>query len=249
MSSATPRPHLQPATSAPVTRPQWRGDAAARARADDARATSPLAGLLMAAYRFRPLRKLVFSLAERLEGGPILSRTPRALMAKFHGVEIGAYSYGPILRPPLLPAGSRVGRYCSVGSGLIVRRRDHPLARPYLHPFFYNSWLGLLDSDTIQGNEENPLEIGHDVWIGDRVTILSGCKRVGNGAVLAAGAVVTGDVPDYAIMGGVPAKMIRKRFDEPTIARLEESRWWERDIADLIDDPDLPDPFEDLPKP
>jgi acetyltransferase-like isoleucine patch superfamily enzyme len=141
-----------------------------------------------------------------------------------------------VLKPGLLPRGTVVGAYCSVGSGLIVRRRDHPIDRPILHPFLYNSGLGYLTQDTIQRNEDNPLCIGNDVWIGDRVTILSGCKTIGNGAVLAAGSVVTKDVPAYAIVGGVPAKLLKMRFDEREITNLDASRWWEKPISTLMRD-------------
>lgn len=241
-------------TQTPPTAPNgpdtpWHADAPARARAAHARAHSPLSGAILAAYRLRALRPTLRRLAERLEGGPLTSETLRAILRRNHDVEVGRYSYGPVLTPGVLPPGSHVGRYCSVASALVVRRRDHPIARPYLHPYFYNAELGLVARDTIQTNAENPLKIGHDVWIGDRVTILSGCRRIGNGAVLAAGAVVTVDVEPYAIIGGVPGREIRRRFDDATIAALEESRWWEREIDALIEAPDVLDPFTDRPKP
>ncbi|WP_103336430.1 CatB-related O-acetyltransferase [Pseudotabrizicola formosa] len=162
------------------------------------------------------------------------SATWRQILHEFHGVQIGRYSYGDILKPGLLPPGTVVGHYCSVGMQLIVRRRNHPLERPFLHPFFYNSRLGLLQQDTIPAIDDNPLTIGHDVWIGDRVLILPGCKTIGNGAVIAAGAVVTRDVPAYAIVAGTPARQIRMRFGPERIAELEASRWWTQSIADLI---------------
>jgi len=124
-----------------------------------------------------------------------------------------------------------------MGRGLIIRRRNHPVDRAILYPFFYNAALVLLKQDTIPKERDNPLQIGHDVWIGDRVTILSGCQSIGNGAVIAAGAVVTRDVPAYAMVGGVPAKLIRMRFDATRIAELEASQWWEMDIAALITSP------------
>lgn len=167
----------------------------------------------------------------------MLSATWRHILRDRHGVAIGRYSYGAILDPGVLPSGTVVGNYCSVGSGLIVRRRDHPLARPFLHPFFYNSALGLLDHDTIPAEAENPLAIGHDVWIGDRVTILGGCRVIGNGAVLAAGAVVTRDVAPYTVVAGTPARPLRLRFEPERIAEIETSRWWERDIASIIANP------------
>ena len=205
----------------------------------DRRSRHPLGPLLHRIYGLRRLRGLVRRLCERLENGPMLTQTWREILRQEHGVEIGRYSYGPILVPGVLPAGTKVGAYCSVGSGLIVRRRDHPVERPSLHPFFYNAALGLVSRDTIPSDRDNPLEIGNDVWIGDRVTILSGCRTIGNGAVLAAGAVVSRDVAPYTIIGGVPARPIRRRFDDARIARIEASRWWERRIADLAVDPPL----------
>lgn len=167
----------------------------------------------------------------------MFSVTLRHLLKTVHGAEIGRYSYGSILTPGVLPRGSRVGSYCSVGTRLIVRRRNHPIEAPILHPFFYNSRLGLLREDSIEAVTDNPLEIGNDVWIGDRVTILGGCRQIGNGAVIGAGAVVTGDVAPYSIVGGVPARLIRMRFGPRRIEAIEASRWWERSISDLIADP------------
>lgn len=69
------------------------------------------------------------------------------------------------------------------------------------------------------------VHIGNDVWIANDVNILSGVK-IGNGAVVAAGAVVTADVPDYAVVGGIPARVLKFRFDEDTITRLLKSEWW-----------------------
>lgn len=221
----------------------WRSDAEAVARRKDAGARTRLAGLLRGLYRYRRLRGLCRRICWRLEGGAMFSATWRDILRIWHGVDVGRYSYGDILTPGLLPPGTRVGNYCSVGTGLIVRRRDHPVDRPFLHPFFYNSRLGLLRQDTIGQDQDNPLTIGHDVWIGDRVTILSGCTAIGNGAVIAAGAVVTKDVPAYAIVGGTPARMIRMRFGQDRIAEIEASAWWNREIASLVTRPPVPDIF------
>lgn len=167
----------------------------------------------------------------------MFSATLRHLLKTVHGVGIGRYSYGAILTSDVLPRGSRVGNYCSVGGRLIVRRRNHPVEASVLHPFFYNSRLGLLSEDGIEAVTDNPLEIGNDVWIGDRVTILGGCRQIGNGAVIGAGAVVTRDVLPYSIVGGIPARLIRMRFGPERVAEIEASRWWERSIAELIADP------------
>jgi virginiamycin A acetyltransferase len=213
---------------------KWRNDAISRAGNAERRSRHSLSWLLIYAYRFRRLRGLVYALCLKLEGGAIWSKSLRAILSRYHDVEIGPYSYGDIMRPGALPEGSTVGAYCSVGAQLIVRRRDHPVDESVLHPFFYNAALGLLEEDAIHPNVANPLKLANDVWIGDRVTILSGCNSIGNGAVVAAGAVVTRNVPAYAVVGGVPARVLKMRLDEQQRAELENSRWWEADIATLI---------------
>lgn len=220
----------------------WTPGAAERARQREARKSHALARALRPLYRVRRLRGLIRRICLRLEGGAMFSDSWRRILAEAHEVRVGRYSYGDVLRPGLLPPGTSVGNYCSVGTGLIVRRRNHPLDRPILHPFFYNSRLGFLRQDTIEADRDVPLEIGHDVWIADRVTILSGCRQIGNGAVIAAGAVVTRDVPAYAIVAGVPARQVRLRLAPDRIRALTASRWWERDLAALIEDP----PFTDI---
>jgi virginiamycin A acetyltransferase len=175
-------------------------------------------------------------LARRLlqrDAGEMRSALWRRLLRRYQGVEIGAYSYGPILYRGRLPRGTVVGRWCSVGRDLYVRRRNHPVERVTQHPFFYSARWGHVEADTIAPDSANPLVIGHDVWIGDRVTILSGCTRVGNGAVIAAGAVVTRYVPPYAIVGGIPARHLKDRFPPDVQAALERSRWWEFDVETL----------------
>lgn len=192
-----------------------------------------LRSAMLSLYRLKLLKPLIRKLVLRAEGGVFRSRLYRELIRVDQGVSIGDYSYGSILKAGVLPPGTVVGRYCSVGSGLVVRRRDHPIERLSQHPFFYNHRLGMVARDTIALDTDNPLTIGHDVWIGDRVTIVSGCRNIGNGAVIAAGAVVTRDVPAYAIVGGIPARLLRMRFDAPVIAAVEASRWWMLSIDQL----------------
>ena len=100
-----------------------------------------------------------------------------------------------------------------------------------MHPFFYNSALGVVDEDTI---DYSPLEIGHDAWIGERTMIMPGCRNIGIGAVVGAGSIVTKDVPDFAIVAGNPARLIRYRFSENIRQLILDSKWWERSIDDII---------------
>lgn len=215
----------------------WHSDAAERAARMESAGSSKLSSLLAYLYKWRKARSLVVSLCWRLEGHAMFSQSLRRILSRYHNVKVGGYSYGDIMRPGVLPSGSRVGRYCSVGQKLIVRRRDHPIHHFLMHPAFYEHRLGLLKSDMIPKVTENPLIIGHGVWIGDRVTILSGCKEIGNGAVLAAGSVVTKDVPAYAVVGGVPARKIRMRFAEKDVVEIEKNAWWQLSLPELIRDP------------
>ncbi len=218
---------------------EWIDGVVERARRAESRSHSRMGDLAVALYRFRRLRRQCRSICNRFEGGSFYSASLRAIMKRYHGVVIGEYSYGAILLPGTLPPGTIVGKYCSVGTELIVRRRNHPFDRMTQHPFFYDSSVGYLSEDAIVETEDNPLVIGSDVWIGTRATILAGCNSIGNGAVIGAGAVVTRDVPPYAIVAGVPAKVIRTRFSEDVVSELEASRWWELSLPELMELRDL----------
>lgn len=172
-------------------------------------------------------------LIKQWDGGEMYSRTWRDLLQQRRNISIGQYTYGPVFHLGGAPRGTTVGAYCSIGRRLVIRRRNHPIERVTQHPFFYNASVGLVTRDTIQRDEDNPLTIGNDVWIADNVMILGECRTVGNGAVIAAGAVVTQDVAPYAIVGGVPARVLRERFTPEIRSELEASRWWEFDVATL----------------
>jgi len=195
--------------------------------------TCRLSRWMVRAYQHRLFRPVVRYLIERCEGGSMHSSTLRTILKERDGVEVGLYSYGPILRPGVLPEGTRIGRYCSFAPGINIFRRNHPKDRPSLHPFFYDQRTGVFPHDIIDNNRDNPLIIGNDVWLGSGATILPGCRKIGNGAIVAASAVVTKDVPDFAIVAGNPAKLLAYRFDEETIAALSQSAWWSKSLGEL----------------
>lgn len=192
---------------------------------------SILGQLILTAYRVPVLRKLCIWSALKLEGGSFYSATVREIINRYHGVQVGAYSYGECLMPGALPRGVVIGRYVSVASEVKVFRRDHPMNRLSTHPFFFNSSLNYLSKDTINPNS---LLIGHDVWIGARVIITPGCCQIGDGAVIGAGAVVTKDVPDFAVVAGNPAKLIRYRFSEEVRQQIKESQWWNCSVEECV---------------
>ncbi|UVL89741.1 CatB-related O-acetyltransferase [Pseudomonas sichuanensis] len=141
-------------------------------------------------------------------------------------LSIGAHTY--IRSDCLLQLVESIGRFCSIGSGAVIgqEKNTHPVDWLSTHPFQYTG---------------TPLEytarvdmasIGHDVWIGHSAMVMEGVK-VGTGAIIATRAVVTRDVPPYAVVAGVPAKVVRYRYPPEMIERLLASRWWERDVQAL----------------
>ncbi|WP_210487554.1 CatB-related O-acetyltransferase [Microvirga antarctica] len=160
-------------------------------------------------------------------------------LAARHGFDIGAFSYG---RPKVRFAESgrklTIGRYCSIADKVeILLGGNHRVDWATTYPFsaLRSLWPSAPETNDYHGSRGD-VTIGNDVWLGSGATILSGVT-VGHGAVVAAHALVTKDVPPYAIVGGNPAKLIRYRFDEATIAALLEARWWDlprERIATLI---------------
>lgn len=168
-------------------------------------------------------------------------------------ISVGAYSmYNDFVRDPVDFQRNNVlyhypinhdrlviGKFCSIACGarFLFTSANHTLTSLSTYPFpiFFEEW-GLPTEDiTAAWDNRGDIVVGHDVWIGYEAVILSGV-HIGNGAVIGARAVVTRDVEPYAIVGGVPARPIRKRYDDETIRRLEALAWW-----------DAPDPREVIP--
>ena len=132
-----------------------------------------------------------------------------------------------------------VGRYCAIARHVDIGLARHPTtwittsARCYFPRFM--GWPRLMGKNVFCGvpfSETVFTEIGNDVWIGDRVIIMAGVK-IGDGAIVGAGAIVTKDVPPYAVVVGVPARIIKYRFDEATVKELLALQWWRYDLADF----------------
>ncbi len=129
-----------------------------------------------------------------------------------------------------------IGKFCSIASDCMIGLGSHPLDMFSTSPIFYrrdNPLKFELIEEEVNIEEYSAIEIGNDVWIGTRAIVLDGVV-IGTGAVIAAGSVVTKDIPPYAIVGGVPAKIIKYRFSEEVISGLLGSRWWDLDIEEII---------------
>ncbi|MBO5016699.1 MAG: CatB-related O-acetyltransferase [Bacteroidaceae bacterium] len=140
----------------------------------------------------------------------------------------------------------RIGRFCSIAGNVHTVLGNHPVAFGTTHPAFYYDTTGQLgytfhsDKEPLfdsiykfpDGEDRYQIVIGNDVWIGSHVKIMGGVN-IGDGAVIAAGAVVTKDVEPYSIVGGVPAKLIRKRFSDDQINFLLDLRWWAKPFDDI----------------
>lgn len=144
---------------------------------------------------------------------------------------IGDYSY---LESNVRVSYTIMGRFTSVAPSAQVGLASHPIQdNVSLHPAFYRQDPALgydLVSAQTEHQELQTTRVGNDVWIGAGALVVGGVT-IGDGAVVAAGAVVTRDVPPYAVVGGIPAKVLRHRFEEDTVQYLLELRWWDRSEA------------------
>ncbi len=120
-----------------------------------------------------------------------------------------------------------IGKYCQLGVDVALHATNHPIS--YMTTYINKN---LFDGELKSLKQENVIAIGHDVWLGHGVVIV-GNVTVGNGAIIAAGSVITKDVEPYAIVAGVPAKEIRKRFSDTIIQEIETLQWWDKSEQEL----------------
>lgn len=170
----------------------------------------------------RQLRKWILA----LEGGPARSATIRAVLKKYYRVEVGMHSIAPCLtKPQVLHPGTIIGQHCVIADSVRTFTRDHPMRTKSSHGIFYNPALGRSKASPLVFGQ---LHIGNGVRIGDDAIILSPTRKVGDGAIIGAGAVVYSDVPPCAIVEGNPARVVGFRYPPAGIEDFVASRGWER---------------------
>ena len=148
-------------------------------------------------------------------------------------VELGDYSY---TGPWGMFQNVVIGKFSNIAAQVRVGATMHPMDRPTLHHFTYRrSWYGFAptdDEEFFAWRKAQVAFIGHDTWLGHGVVVMPGVT-VGTGAVVGSGAVVTHDVEPYTVVAGVPAKVIKRRFDEATAQALTATAWWDWDHETL----------------
>jgi len=145
----------------------------------------------------------------------------------FYRSYVGSYTYFAGFDAVM---NATIGKFCSVGASVSIGPGKHPVEYISTSPVFFSpqKQCGVTFADQSYYREMGNVKIGNDVWIGANAIILDDVT-IGDGAVIAASAVVTSNVEPYAIVGGIPAKFIRKRFSDELIAKLLEFKWWDKD--------------------
>lgn len=167
------------------------------------------------------------------EGGQQQSKSLRDYYREKYKVDVEMYSYGCFASNFNYAVGGEihVGRYCSFAKDVHYFAANHPMNYVAMSPYFYNTSYGFKVNDV----ERNKLTIGHGAWCGYGVLITAGCRSIGNGAVLAAGSIITHDVPPYAVVAGNPAKVVKYRFNNEEIIEIEKSKWWEYKPEEIME--------------
>lgn len=162
----------------------------------------------MIGWLVEKIKRTMISLYDTADG-----RKLRSYYKRRYNISIGKYTYGYHIED--IGTGSRIGAFCSIASGTKIGLMNHPTNFVSTNPFLYYKSRGFIQKD-----KEIKINVGaiieDDVWIGTNAVILPGIK-VGKGSIIAAGAVVTKDIAPFDIVGGIPAKHIKWRFEDPKI--------------------------------
>jgi len=175
-------------------------------------------------YRFDVLKKYVVRILVKIDGDEYRSLWLRKVFKHYHNVEIGMFTYGGCFNYRQVAPGTKIGKFTSFNRYAYIYNLDRDITAVTTNPVLYCPDMGFVKSDP---RKPVQAEIGNDVWIGHNVVILPGVKKIGDGAVIGAGAVVTEDVPPYSVAAGVPAKVIKYRFDKQVIEKLMKIKWWD----------------------
>lgn len=175
-------------------------------------------------------RSIILRIIRKIEGGYFYEITSRNIYKKYHDIEIGYGSCG-LIDLDKIAGGTTFGNYCGISENTRIFNANHPQKYFTTHALLFNPIFGCTNEDVLPRTR---LVVGHDVWTGFNSIILPSVNSIGNGAIIAAGAVVTKNVERYAIVGGNPAKFIAYRFAPDVIEKLEQSRWWLLSKEELI---------------
>ncbi|GAA0077114.1 CatB-related O-acetyltransferase [Clostridium sp. CTA-5] len=191
---------------------------------------SPISDCILWKIRKLKLKRLNISLGymSQLNGCKLEENISISKNCELSNVIMGQYTY---VSEKCRMFNSTVGKFCSIGPNVTLGGGNHPTNTfVSTHPAFYSirKQCGKTFVEKEYFNEIQQINIGNDVWIGGNVFIKDGVN-IGNGAIIAAGSIVIKDVKPYAIVGGVPAKLIKFRFKQADIDFLESLEWWNKD--------------------
>lgn len=152
-------------------------------------------------------------------------------LTKMYDTKLGHYTR---LRHFCTAAHAEIGNFCSIAAGTKIGVAGHPTNLLSTNSIFYlEKSLNIRFKNQIEYTPYLPIKIGNDVWIGEKCLIMPGVT-IGDGAIIAAHAVVTKDVPPYAVVGGIPAKIIKFRFSEEIIEKLLKIKWWDMSDDQIV---------------